>query len=129
MRCTSRWNPPGALAAFFDARRAEADVPSARFIETVFADALAARPAPAPALTVRVRDRDRPFAPISAFLQPFGGWGAAAGLAGCLALGFLAGSLGAGSDLAASALWPDLLPVEAGAVALDDFFDLTVTEG
>ena len=44
-------------------------------------------------------------------------------------MGFLAGSLGAGTDLASDAIWPDYVAVETAADGVDGFFDLTAAEG
>lgn len=115
----------GDLAAFFDAARAEpSDVPEA-LLARILADADAVRP-----LVAAPPRRRRPAWPdLAALLRPLGGWGAAAALAGCLAMGFLAGSIGAGTDLATDAIWPDYVSIEAAADGVDGFFDLTAAEG
>ena len=113
-----------ALAAFFDAARAEPpEPPSDALLARVLADADAL----APARPQRARRRAWP--DLGALLRPLGGWGAAAALAGCLAAGFLAGSLGAGAGLATETIWADHLSVEAAAQGVDGFFDLTAAEG
>ena len=115
-----------ALAAFFDAARAEPRTPPAALLEAILADARrtaagAGAPAASPAPAGAGPD-------LGALLRPLGGWGAATALAGCLALGLVAGSLGAGEDLAAETLWSD--PVAAlSADGIDGFFDLGATEG
>lgn len=112
----------GDLAAFFDAARAEPRDPPDALLDRILADANVVQPS----RTVRRRRRWPDF---DAFLKPLGGWGAAAALAGCLAAGFLAGASGAGADLAADAIWPDYVSLDAAAEGVDGFFELTPAEG
>ncbi len=115
----------GPLAAFFDAARAEPTPLPDALLARILADADAVRPPP-PARPAR----RRPAWPgLAALLRPIAGRGAAAALAGCLAVGFLAGSLGAGTDLAADAIWPDYVSIGAVAEGVDGFFDLSAAEG
>lgn len=112
-----------ALAEFFEAARAEPRTPPAALLEAILADAEALRPGPA----APRRARAQGWPDLGALLRPLGGWGAAAALAGCLAAGLIAGSLGAGADLAAT-VWSD--PVAAlSADGVDGFFDLGAAEG
>ncbi len=114
----------GPLHAFFDAARAEDTAPSPAFLAAVLADADRLRPRPPAA-----RPRHSPAVALASFLRPVGGWAAATALAACLAAGFFAGALGAGSEFAAQTLWPDVASLDAPAVDPADFFDLGATEG
>jgi hypothetical protein len=110
----------GELAAFFAAARTDAAPPPTGLLDAVLADAAevaAARARPA-------RPRRRRWSGAGGFLAPIGGWGAAAALGACVALGFGAGLLG-GGDAGAAALW------DAGAPAdpVEAFFDLAAAEG
>lgn len=114
----------GALAAFFEAARAEPwPAPSPAFLAAVLADAAAvARAAPAP-------PRPGLLARLGARLAPLGGWPGAGALAASAAIGFWAGAVGLGADYALPTLWPDVATLEVPADAIGGFFDLASLEG
>ncbi len=116
----------GALAAFFDAARAETPPLPEALVAAVLADAARAA-APAPPRPARARRGARPG--LAALLGPLGGWPGATALAGCLAAGLVAGASQPVSDFVGTALWSDALAVEDVAAGVEGFFDLQETEG
>jgi hypothetical protein len=117
----------GDLAAFFEAARALEPTPSQAFVNAVLADAagVAADRAPLPQ-----PDRQPwPRAWQERWLRPIGGWIGAAALAGCAAVGFVAGTLGTGADLAAVVLAPEAGGLDLASESVTLFFDLDATEG
>jgi len=115
----------GELAAFFEAARASEPAPPIAFLNAVLADAatVAAERAPAPPQPRPSRTDAAPW------LRPFGGWIGAAALAGCAAAGFVAGTLGTGSELAAMVLASEASGFDSDSESVLLFFDLDAAEG
>jgi hypothetical protein len=119
----------GDLAIFFDAARAAEPGPSMAFLNAVLADAAsvaAARAASVQAVPARRRGRRLD---LAGWLRPLGGWVGATALAGCAALGFVAGALGTGAGLAEPFLAPEAASLDLASESVTLFFDLGAAEG
>lgn len=120
----------GALAAFFDAARAEPwPAPSPSFLAAVLADAAAVTPRRAVVPFPAPPPRRGLLARLGARLAPVGGWPGAGALAASAAIGFWAGAGGLGADYAMPTLWPDVAALESPADAIGGFFDFASLEG
>ena len=116
-----------ALAACFEAARGEPQALPDGFLAAVLEDA---------ARVQAQRSRPRPAAAapdgwswLGGLLRPFGGWPVATGLAGCLAVGLMAGQTDPVARIVASTLWSDAVALEGLATGVDGFFDLAASEG
>lgn len=119
----------GDLAAFFDAARAAEPAARVAFLDAVLADAAAVAEARAPALPVAPARQRRARSDRGAWLRPLGGWIGATALAGCAALGFVAGALGTGAGITDRLLAAEAAPLDLAAESVTLFFDLDAVEG
>lgn len=117
----------GDLAVFFEAARASEAAPPLAFLNAVLADAADVAADRAPVL--QPERQPRPRAWPERWFRPVGGWVGAAALAGCAAVGFVAGTLGTGADLAAMVLTPEAGGLDLASESVTLFFDLDATEG
>jgi hypothetical protein len=118
----------GDLAGFFEAARAAEPAPPMAFLNAVLADA-ASVAADRTSAEQPLQRRSPSRAEASGWLRPLGGWIGATALAGCAAIGFVAGTLGTGADLAAMVLPPEGASLDLASESVTLFFDLDAAEG
>lgn len=116
-----------ALAACFDAARAEPQTLPDGFLTAVLKDAASVQAQRSRVGTQAAVRRGWP--DIGALLRPFGGWSVATGLAGCFALGLVAGQADPVARVVAATIWSDAAALDGLATGVDGFFDLAASEG